>query len=287
MVSTVSSAQRHTPAQRHEPGVVHNSTANTATSDASLKRTALSGIQPSSMPTGAARFSRTNARCLLQAEAGITSAESQWPILGSFGANPCVIVAMHAADTRVVGMAHVDAITDIREAVNTLANAVQRTAKQSAQRHTEQEKMLSTTKHKRGSILQKVSLFLSKTLRPRYQSRPKTAPITQDTRLTTHLASAQLTGNSTLKALKAAILSDPRLRLGNVIHAPGLALDTRTGKLHTGDFKQRDFGKSGSLLANAIFAVARAYSNRLQPIDLRFINDTDITQKGVTKPRAA
>jgi hypothetical protein len=60
------------------------------------------------------------ARGVLMGEAGITSADSRKHIIGSYGADPCVIVAMFHPASKRAALAHIDACVDIRHAIETL-----------------------------------------------------------------------------------------------------------------------------------------------------------------------
>lgn len=60
------------------------------------------------------------ARGILQGEAGITNADSNQPIVGSFGANECVIITAYSGRNKSAGIAHVDAIADPLQALSLL-----------------------------------------------------------------------------------------------------------------------------------------------------------------------
>lgn len=65
-------------------------------------------------------FSKNEAQAVLQHEVAITNSNSTKPILGTYGAGPCVIVALYNPQTKVAALAHVDSLTNI----NSLAHHV-------------------------------------------------------------------------------------------------------------------------------------------------------------------
>ncbi|WP_392538620.1 hypothetical protein [Legionella sp. 227] len=58
-------------------------------------------------------FSSTEGYAVLQHEIGITNNTSLKPILGSYGAGPCFIIAIWNATTKTALLAHVDALTSL------------------------------------------------------------------------------------------------------------------------------------------------------------------------------
>jgi hypothetical protein len=59
------------------------------------------------------KFTAAEARGILQAEMGFTNAESEKPILGTFGAAPCIAMAVYNPETKTAFLAHIDDLTDI------------------------------------------------------------------------------------------------------------------------------------------------------------------------------
>ncbi|MCW8408863.1 hypothetical protein OQJ13_07745 [Legionella sp. PATHC035] len=68
-------------------------------------------------------FSSTEGYAVLQHEVGITDNTSLKPILGSYGAGPCFIIAIWNATTKTALLAHVDAITTL-SSVESLFNRI-------------------------------------------------------------------------------------------------------------------------------------------------------------------
>jgi chemotaxis receptor (MCP) glutamine deamidase CheD len=58
-------------------------------------------------------FTADHARGILQTEMGFTNAESEKPILGTFGAGPCIAIAVYNPETKTASLAHFDELTDI------------------------------------------------------------------------------------------------------------------------------------------------------------------------------
>jgi hypothetical protein len=61
------------------------------------------------------------ARGILQGEVGFASADSQKHLIGSYGAGPCVIIALYHPASKRAALAHVDGNVDARGAIATLA----------------------------------------------------------------------------------------------------------------------------------------------------------------------
>ena len=59
-------------------------------------------------------FTSAEALAVMQREVSITNADSAKPILGSYGADPCIIVAAHNPSTNQTLLAHVDSLTDLK-----------------------------------------------------------------------------------------------------------------------------------------------------------------------------
>lgn len=62
---------------------------------------------------------------VLQNEAGITNARSSHPIIGSFGAFPCVILSMYNPRIQTAALAHIDAVTNLQQGVQMLVDQMQ------------------------------------------------------------------------------------------------------------------------------------------------------------------
>lgn len=58
-------------------------------------------------------FDKEQAQAVLQHEVAITTADSEKPILGTFGADQCIIVALYNAQLQSAALAHVDSLTDL------------------------------------------------------------------------------------------------------------------------------------------------------------------------------
>lgn len=235
----------------------------------------LSKITPNAPPTAKVRFPANEARCLLQAEAGITSADCRWPIIGSFGANPCVILAIQDTATGVVGLAHIDAGTDTTKAVQTLTQTTGTVSAKVKQQRVEKRQAVIEAAARATPQYQKLIQLIAEKLRLKPAECEAVEPNTTNAQLVAHMTTASPRGNTTLRQLKAAIKIEPRLKLGCVANKPGMAIDTRDGALYFGDFRQKNFGKSSSILVNAITTAARIASNRLQPLQMQFINDDE------------
>lgn len=50
---------------------------------------------------------------IIQHEYAITTSESRRPVLGTFGAGPCLIIALYDTQNKIAVLAHVDALTDL------------------------------------------------------------------------------------------------------------------------------------------------------------------------------
>lgn len=220
-----------------------------------------------------ARFAADKARCVLQAEAGVTNAKGKWPIIGSFGADPCVILAIQDTGNKVAAIAHIDAGTDTVQAVGKLTESITEASKSIQAQRAEKRIAQEQAKDRATPRYQKLIRRLANSFRPRTQRNVKAQQLQPEPMLIAHMTSASPLGNDTLRKVKANVKAEPRLQLGRIADQSGMAIDSRTGELHLGDFRQKDFGKSSSLLGNIILTVARLASNQLQPIDMRFIND--------------
>lgn len=66
-------------------------------------------------------ISPSSTRAVSQGEAGITQHNSAQPLVGSFGAGPCVIVSVYNTKTRVAGLSHVDAVANPWQALALLS----------------------------------------------------------------------------------------------------------------------------------------------------------------------
>lgn len=73
-------------------------------------------------PTCHGEFTAHEALGVLQHEIGLTTANSEKPILGTYSAGPCVIVAMYNPKTKVAALAHVDCTTDLNSLYSHLCN---------------------------------------------------------------------------------------------------------------------------------------------------------------------
>ncbi len=71
---------------------------------------------------------KTNSRQLLQGELGITNSESGKPILGTLGLVFCVAVVVYNPQAKIVALAHIDSIVDIKQAIGLMCSIVSETA---------------------------------------------------------------------------------------------------------------------------------------------------------------
>lgn len=58
-------------------------------------------------------FKKSDSMTVLQHEYAITNAESEKPVLGTFGAGPCLILALYDDKNKVAMLAHIDALTNL------------------------------------------------------------------------------------------------------------------------------------------------------------------------------
>jgi hypothetical protein len=58
-------------------------------------------------------FTSAEAEGILQHEMGFTDAKSERPVLATFGAGPCIAIAVYNPETRTASLAHIDALTEL------------------------------------------------------------------------------------------------------------------------------------------------------------------------------
>ncbi|MGC1853947.1 MAG: hypothetical protein WA659_01015 [Candidatus Aquirickettsiella sp.] len=73
----------------------------------------LKGVNKKNQATVFGLFSLEESQAVLQHEVAITNSKSKKPILGSYGARPCVIVALYNPSTKEAVLAHIDALTTL------------------------------------------------------------------------------------------------------------------------------------------------------------------------------
>jgi hypothetical protein len=79
---------------------------------------------PGLVNTQTAFIKPSNARGVFQGEAGVTSAESQKHLIGSYAANPCVIVAVFHPVSKRAALAHIDSCADAGQAIGALVSSL-------------------------------------------------------------------------------------------------------------------------------------------------------------------
>ena len=62
---------------------------------------------------------------IVQGEIGVTDAKSAHPALGTFGAGPCVIVALYNPKTTKTALSHIDAFSDLQQYIDLMLHQIQ------------------------------------------------------------------------------------------------------------------------------------------------------------------
>ncbi len=73
----------------------------------------LEKVKSVGQPSNRGDFTAEDARSISQQEMGYTDATSERPVLATFGAGPCVILAIHNPDTKTATLAHIDRLTEL------------------------------------------------------------------------------------------------------------------------------------------------------------------------------
>ena len=71
------------------------------------------------------KFTSEDAYGIIQGSVGYTNSTSQKPILGTYGAGPCIIVAMYNSETKKAALSHIDTSLDMNKTLNNMISSIQ------------------------------------------------------------------------------------------------------------------------------------------------------------------
>lgn len=91
------------------PQQIRNHANQTAEASATLQK--LDRVNAIGQTRTTGHFTAQEARDIMQHSAGFTDATSKRPIMASYGAGPCIIMAIHNPDQKSVALAHIDSLT--------------------------------------------------------------------------------------------------------------------------------------------------------------------------------
>jgi len=182
-------------------------------------------------------FEKQSSRFISLGESSVTFNHCSYPIIGSYDANPSVIMAIHSPAYQVSAMAHIDQNTDIQAAIKALTAEVSSITKELYDTYKAEAAVIEQSRTRLQKWLHTLSSkigLVSKHL-PIHPRDPNLPP------LNVHLSSGSKQLNTTMNQLREQISRNSKLQLKSVHQQTGLAIDSRSGKVYTGSFSEQHF----------------------------------------------
>ena len=182
-------------------------------------------------------FEKQISRSIPLGESSVTFQHCEFPIIGSYGADPSVIMAVHNPIYQVSAMAHIDEATNIQEAIRVLTEEVSTITRELYETYKAEAEMIAQSRTGLKALFHTVSqkIGLNKEALPIHPRDPNLPA------LNVHLSTGSKQLNTTLNELRTHISENSSLVLKSVHQQSGLAIDSRSGVIYTGDFSENHF----------------------------------------------